>query len=69
MFSGLRSRVSRPCAFDAAGAPDDPLELVAEWLDLAISAGVPQPHAVTLVTVSGDGHPSSRTLILKDLTR
>jgi len=59
---------TEPPEFDTAGVPDDPLELVAEWLESAIAAGVPQPHAMTLVTVSADGDPSSRTLILKDLT-
>ncbi|MEO6532149.1 MAG: pyridoxamine 5'-phosphate oxidase family protein [Pseudolysinimonas sp.] len=75
-LTGWRARLralpvfeTEPPVFDAAGLPDDPLELVAEWLDLAIASGVPQPHAVTLVTVSGEGGPSSRTLILKDLAR
>jgi pyridoxamine 5'-phosphate oxidase len=59
---------TEPPVFETAEVPDDPLELVAGWLELAIAAGVPQPHAATLVTVSADGDPSSRTLILKDLT-
>ena len=59
---------TEPPVFDTAGVPDDPLELVAEWLDLAIASGAPQPHVATLVTVSAEGDPSSRTLILKDLT-
>jgi pyridoxamine 5'-phosphate oxidase len=54
--------------FDAEDVPADPLELVAEWLELAIAAGAAQPHTVTLVTVSALGAPSSRTVILKDLT-
>ena len=74
-LTGWRTRLralpvfeTEPPVFDTAAAPDDPLELVAEWLELAIAYGAPQPHAVTLVTVSADGDPSSRTLILKDLT-
>jgi pyridoxamine 5'-phosphate oxidase len=59
---------TEPPVFDTAAVPDDPLELVTEWLELAIASGVPQPHAATLVTVSSGGDPSSRTLILKDLT-
>lgn len=59
---------TEPPVFETASVPDDPLELVAEWLDLAIASGVPQPHAATLVTVSAGGDASSRTLILKDLT-
>ncbi len=74
-LTGWRARLralpvfeTEPPVFDPVDVPDDPLELVAEWIDSAIVAGVPQPHAVTLVTVSADGDPSSRTLILKDLT-
>jgi len=74
-LSGWRPRLralpvfeTEPPVFDTSAVPDDPLELVAEWLDLAIAAGVPQPHAVTLVTATREGSPSSRTVILKDLT-
>jgi len=74
-LSGWRPRLralpvfeTDPPAFDASSAPDDPMELAAEWLEFAIAAGVPQPHAVTLVTATRDGRPSSRTVILKDLT-
>ena len=75
LLSGWRPRLralpvfeTEPPVFDTAAVPDDPLELVAEWLDLAIESGAPQPHVATLVTVSAEGDPSSRTLILKDLT-
>ena len=75
LLTGWRPRLralpvfdTEPPMFDASSAPDDPLELIAEWLELAIASGVPQPHAVTLVTATPDGEPSSRTVILKDLT-
>jgi pyridoxamine 5'-phosphate oxidase len=75
LLNGWRPRLralpvfeTEPPAFDASSAPDDPVELVAEWLGLAIASGVPQPHAVTLVTATRDAIPSSRTVILKDLT-
>jgi pyridoxamine 5'-phosphate oxidase len=74
-LSGWRARLRalpvferEPPVFDTSTVPDDPLELVAEWLELAIASGVPQPHAVTLVTATREGSPSSRTVILKDLT-
>ena len=54
--------------FDPDAAPDDPLELASSWLRDAIAAGVLQPHAATWSTVDETGAPSSRTLILKDLT-
>src|SRR3954471_14311092 len=75
LLTGWRARLralpvfeTEPPVFDTDAVPDTPLELVAEWLDFAIASGVPQPHAATLVTVSAAGDPSSRTLILKDLT-
>ncbi len=52
--------------FHNEAAPDDPMSLFLEWLDLAIEAGVDQPLAMSLATVSADGHPSNRTLIMKD---
>jgi len=54
--------------FDPAAAPDDPLELLVEWLHRAIEAGVSQPHAMVLATADPDGQPSARTLLLKDVT-
>ncbi|HEY4152848.1 MAG TPA: pyridoxamine 5'-phosphate oxidase family protein [Pseudolysinimonas sp.] len=74
-LTGWRARLralpvfeTEPPEFDADAVPENPLELLAEWLEFAIAAQVPQPHAATLVTVSAEGAPSSRTLIVKDLT-
>jgi pyridoxamine 5'-phosphate oxidase len=53
--------------FQVESAPDAPLPLLREWLDLAITAGVPVPHAVTLSTVSLTGTADARTLIVKDI--
>jgi pyridoxamine 5'-phosphate oxidase len=53
--------------FDTDAAPDDPIELFIEWLDAAIDGGVPQPLAMSVATATRDGHPSNRTLILKDV--
>jgi pyridoxamine 5'-phosphate oxidase len=52
--------------FDTETAPAEPMPLFVEWLEAAIDAGVPQPLAMSVATVSADGHPSNRTLILKD---
>jgi pyridoxamine 5'-phosphate oxidase len=54
--------------FDPDAAPADPMELAAAWLDDAIAAGIPEPHAGVWGTVDVSGAPSSRTLIIKDLT-
>ncbi|AJE33251.1 pyridoxamine-phosphate oxidase [Corynebacterium humireducens NBRC 106098 = DSM 45392] len=43
----------------------DPVDLFTDWLEAAIDAGVPEPHAMTLSTVGEDGVPDARVLILK----
>jgi pyridoxamine 5'-phosphate oxidase len=53
--------------FDPATAPADPVALFKLWLDQALAAGVLQPHACSLATADGNGHPSARMLILKDI--
>ena len=54
--------------FDPDAAPQSPLSLASAWLEQAIEAGVLQPHAAVLSTVDEGARPSSRVLILKDLT-
>ncbi|MFS2221727.1 pyridoxal 5'-phosphate synthase [Pantoea sp. B65] len=53
--------------FDTAVAPRQPEVLFAEWLRMAIDAGIREPHAMTLSTVDADGRPDARILILKDV--
>ncbi len=53
--------------FDTARAPDEPEALFLEWLQMAIDAGVREPHSMTLSTVDADGHPDARVLILKNI--
>ncbi|MCP2167818.1 pyridoxine/pyridoxamine 5'-phosphate oxidase [Goodfellowiella coeruleoviolacea] len=53
--------------FDPGTAPDHPVPLFTEWLTLAIRSGLREPHATTLSTVDGQGRPSARVLILKDV--
>jgi pyridoxamine-phosphate oxidase len=52
---------------DGETRPDEPLELLADWLREAHEAGVQEPGAVGFVTVSHDGHPSARTVLLKQM--
>lgn len=51
-----------------ADLPDDPMDLFEKWLEEALRAGCPEPNAMTLATVSADGQPSARTVLLKGLT-
>lgn len=54
--------------FDTDAAPAHPHELLTEWLDFALEKEVSQPHAMSIATVSAEGAPSTRTLLLKDVT-
>ncbi|CAM5671990.1 Pyridoxal 5'-phosphate synthase OS=Streptomyces alboniger OX=132473 GN=CP975_15150 PE=3 SV=1 [Streptomyces alboniger] len=54
--------------FDPSIAPDAPSELFIEWLLKALSAGVKEPHAMTLATADASGDPTARVLILKDVS-
>ncbi|MBF6723636.1 hypothetical protein HN240_18815, partial [Acinetobacter baumannii] len=45
----------------------DPLEQARVWVDEAIESGVPLANAMTLATVSADGQPSSRVVLLKGI--
>jgi pyridoxamine 5'-phosphate oxidase len=48
-------------------AADDPIAHVARWFAEAEAAGVVQPDAMTLATVTPDGRPSARVVLLKGI--
>lgn len=52
-------------ALDESTLPGDPFALFKLWLDDAIASALMEPNAMTLSTVSADGQPSSRTVLLK----
>ncbi|NLF03886.1 MAG: pyridoxamine 5'-phosphate oxidase [Actinomycetales bacterium] len=62
----LPSLAGEPPALDLSALPEDPLDLFLAWLGEAVHAGVPEPHAMTLSTVSDDG-VDARVLLLKDV--
>jgi pyridoxamine 5'-phosphate oxidase len=43
----------------------DPLTQFAAWMADTVAAGLPEPTAMVLATVSGDGRPRARTVLLK----
>ena len=43
----------------------DPLQQFDQWLQEAIRAEVPEPNAMTLATVAGNGRPSTRIVLIK----
>lgn len=46
---------------------DDPMPLLAKWMDDAIKSKHPEPTAMILSTVGKNGQPSSRVVLLKKL--
>lgn len=60
---------------DEESAPDedvpleDPLAWFQTWFDRAAQTDLELPHAVTLATVSSEGRPRARTVLLKDWDR
>ncbi|HEY4558913.1 MAG TPA: pyridoxamine 5'-phosphate oxidase family protein [Enteractinococcus sp.] len=51
---------------DIAQLPSTPSTLFQWWLEAAVEADVPEPHAMTVSTMSQDGIPDARVLTLKD---
>lgn len=43
----------------------DPVRQFTLWFDQALAAQVPEPNAMSLATVSGNGRPSSRIVLIK----
>jgi pyridoxamine 5'-phosphate oxidase len=67
VLRGLAALSGQYPAFVVADAADNPTDQFSDWLDVAIKAGVPEPHAMTLSTVDSQGCPDARVLLLKDL--
>ena len=44
---------------------ENPLIMFSEWMDEALVSGDPEPTAMTLATVSPEGRPSARIVLLK----
>lgn len=52
---------------DEATLLPEPIAQLRLWLEQAASAGIVEPNAMTLSTVSADGRPSSRVVLLRGL--
>lgn len=46
-------------------ANKDPFKQFASWMHEALEARIHEPHAMTLATVSGDGQPDARIVLLR----
>jgi pyridoxamine 5'-phosphate oxidase len=47
--------------------PAAPLDAVRAWVDAAVAAGEREPTAMVVATVSAEGQPSARTVLLKGI--
>lgn len=54
---------------DESGVPNNPFSLLETWVEEAISAKVPEPTAMNLATAGMDGKPSSRMVLLKEISQ
>jgi pyridoxamine 5'-phosphate oxidase len=71
-MSSLRERLRALPSIVGSSPPldtthNDPRTLMVQFLTEAIEAGVPEPHAITLVTVDSSNRPDARVLIIKDI--
>lgn len=63
-LSDLRKSYER-AELDEAASLENPGEQFALWLQQALTAQLPEPNAMTLATVAGDGRPSTRVVLIK----
>ena len=63
-IADLRQEYMRE-SLDEAGVARDPLEQFTRWFDEAVRAEHPMLNAMTLATVSAEGRPSARLVVLK----
>ena len=55
----------RKSTLDSESVDKDPLAQFGRWFKEAVKAKVPEPNAMNLATISEDGRPSSRIVLLK----
>jgi pyridoxamine 5'-phosphate oxidase len=65
--AGLRAEYARG-GLDVPDLAGDPFTMFRRWLDEAVAAGLHEPNAMVVSTVSAEGRPSSRMVLLKGLS-
>ena len=63
-LSGLRQEYAAS-TFEKKVAHPNPLAQFNIWFDQAMETDIPEPNAMTLATVSPQGHPAARVMLLK----
>ena len=54
-------------SLDERDVDRDPFRQFKRWFEEAVAARLPEPNAMTLATVSADGRPTARIVLLKEL--
>ena len=63
-LADLRKSYER-AELDESASAGDPLAQFTLWLQHALDAQLPEPNAMTLATVGGNGRPSTRVVLIK----
>jgi pyridoxamine 5'-phosphate oxidase len=66
-LAALRAEYARG-GLDVPDLAADPVAMFRRWMDDAVAAGLHEPNAMVVSTVSADGRPSSRMVLLKGLS-
>lgn len=67
-LSDIRRDYSK-MALDVNAVSKDPIAQFEKWFQEAMASNIPEPNALTLSTVSKDGRPSGRIVLLKGVER
>ena len=62
---GAAGQPGLPGTLTEAMLPADPVDLFRAWMDDVVRAGLPEPTAMVLATVSADQRPRARMVLLK----
>ena len=65
-LAGVRQEYMR-AGLAEADAPADPLLLFQRWMADTLAHGLPMSNAMTLATVTPEGRPDARIVLLKEL--
>lgn len=65
-IAGLRENYTRG-GLREEDLMEDPIPLFRRWLEEAVKSEIAEPNAMSLATVSGDGSPNSRIVLLKGI--
>lgn len=67
-LAALRQSYTKADLSESSIRPD-PTDQFDDWFQQALSAGIPEPNAMTLATATADGFPSARIVLLKSFDR